>query len=168
MAVRIFRSWRVGTTTEKSRAAITIHERRPHEIALNLAGQAQLANWASPTQRELSRRQECPNVEVKSPAREASVGELLVRCHLDSMPRRKINGRLNPRLSGWADGFSNDLGLVRLQSYSNHSHEERLAYAPLIQKGKARVMRLKGYGNAIVPQLAVEFIKAYMSIGESI
>jgi hypothetical protein len=26
---------------------------------------------------------------------------------------------------------------------------------------EARVMRLKGYGNAIVPQLAVEFIKAF-------
>lgn len=31
---------------------------------------------------------------------------------------------------------------------------------PTIQKGKARVMRLKGFGNAIVPQVAAEFIKA--------
>jgi len=29
---------------------------------------------------------------------------------------------------------------------------------------EARVMRLKGYGNAIVPQVAAEFIKTYMDI----
>jgi hypothetical protein len=51
---------------------------------------------------------------------------------------------------------------VRLQSYPDRPHEERLAYAPLIQKGKARVMRLRGYGNAIVPQLAAAFIEAYL------
>jgi len=28
--------------------------------------------------------------------------------------------------------------------------------------GEARVMRLRGYGNAIVPQVAAEFIKAFM------
>ena len=27
---------------------------------------------------------------------------------------------------------------------------------------EARVMRLKGYGNAIVPQVAAEFIKAFI------
>lgn len=30
--------------------------------------------------------------------------------------------------------------------------------------GEARVMRLRGYGNSIVPQVAAEFIKAFMSI----
>jgi DNA (cytosine-5)-methyltransferase 1 len=29
---------------------------------------------------------------------------------------------------------------------------------------EARVMRLRGYGNAIVPTVAAEFIKAFMSI----
>jgi DNA (cytosine-5)-methyltransferase 1 len=61
-----------------------------------------------------------------------------------------------------ADGLSDSLGLVRLASYPDRSHEERLIYAPLIQKGKARVMRLRGYGNAIVPQVAEQFIRAYM------
>lgn len=32
---------------------------------------------------------------------------------------------------------------------------------------EARVMRLKGYGNAIIPQLAAEFIKAFMQVKES-
>lgn len=35
---------------------------------------------------------------------------------------------------------------------------------PLAKDQEARVMRLKGYGNAIVPPLAAEFIKAYLSI----
>jgi hypothetical protein len=29
---------------------------------------------------------------------------------------------------------------------------------------EARVMRLKGYGNAIVPQVAAEVIRAYMDV----
>jgi len=53
---------------------------------------------------------------------------------------------------------------VRLISYPDRPHEERIIYAPLIQKGKARVMRLKGYGNAIVAPQATEFIKAYMEV----
>ena len=61
-----------------------------------------------------------------------------------------------------ADGSSCDLGLVRLSSYPDRPHEERLIYAPLIQKGKARVGRLRGYGNAIVPQVAAAFIQAYL------
>jgi len=60
------------------------------------------------------------------------------------------------------DGTAGDLGLVRLSSYPDRTHEERLVYAPLIQKGKARVGRLRGYGNAIVAQQAAAFITAYM------
>jgi len=63
-----------------------------------------------------------------------------------------------------ADGLAGELGLVRLISYPDRPHEERIIYAPLIQKGKARVMRLKGYGNAIVAPQATEFIKAYMEV----
>ena len=35
---------------------------------------------------------------------------------------------------------------------------------PLDHRIPARMVRLRGYGNAIVPQLAQEFVKAYMSI----
>ena len=59
------------------------------------------------------------------------------------------------------DGFAGDLGLVRLVSYPDRPHEERIIYSPLIQKGKARVMRLRGYGNAIVAPQATAFIQAY-------
>jgi hypothetical protein len=37
-----------------------------------------------------------------------------------------------------------------------------VAYAQATAEG--RVMRLKGYGNAIVPQVAAEFIQAYMEV----
>lgn len=62
-----------------------------------------------------------------------------------------------------ADGLSDLLGRVRLESYPDSPHEERFIYAPLIQKGKARVGRLRGYGNAIVAPLAAEFIKTYLT-----
>lgn len=54
--------------------------------------------------------------------------------------------------SGLVDGLPDDMGFV--------SYNGARIVAPTIQKGKARVMRLKGYGNAIVPQVAAEFIKA--------
>lgn len=69
---------------------------------------------------------------------------------------------VEPTVERLADGLSDELGLVRLESYPDRAHEERLIYAPLIQKGKARAGRLRGYGNAIVPPLAAEVITAYM------
>ena len=61
-----------------------------------------------------------------------------------------------------ADGLSDGLGFVRLESYPDRPREERIILSPLIQKGKARIARLRGYGNAIVPQVAAEFISAYI------
>ena len=63
-----------------------------------------------------------------------------------------------------ADGTPDVLGLVRLESYPGRPHEERLIISPLIQKGKARVGRLRGYGNCIVAPQAEEFIRAYMEV----
>jgi DNA (cytosine-5)-methyltransferase 1 len=62
-----------------------------------------------------------------------------------------------------ANGIADDLGLVRLASYPNRENEERLIVSPLIAQGKKRVLRLKGYGNAIVAPVAEEFIKAYLA-----
>jgi hypothetical protein len=41
---------------------------------------------------------------------------------------------------------------------------EGFILSPLITKGFARVARLRAYGNAIVPALAAEFIKAIMDV----
>ena len=69
---------------------------------------------------------------------------------------------VEPTIERMADGLSDSLGYVRLQSHPGRPNEERIAFFPLIQKGKNRVMRLKGYGNAIVPQQAAEFILAFI------
>jgi DNA (cytosine-5)-methyltransferase 1 len=52
------------------------------------------------------------------------------------------------------DGLSNSLGYV--------CAGEGYVLSPLITGGKNRVGRLRAYGNAIVPALAAEFIKAAM------
>lgn len=39
------------------------------------------------------------------------------------------------------------------------------ASSPLAEKQERRVMRLRGYGNAIVPQLAAAFVRAFMECG---
>ncbi len=55
---------------------------------------------------------------------------------------------------GVADGIPDGMGLV--------CYGDRFIVPPLLQKGKNRVGRLRGYGNAIVPQVAAEFIQSYM------
>ncbi len=56
-----------------------------------------------------------------------------------------------------APGLSDSLGFVCDESGQSF-------VSPLIQKAKSRVPRLKGYGNSIVPQVAAEVIKAWVSI----
>jgi DNA (cytosine-5)-methyltransferase 1 len=75
---------------------------------------------------------------------------------------RPVERTAQPGTIALADGLSGDLGLVRLQNYPDHTDAETWIYAPLIAKGRQRVGRLRGYGNAIVPQVAAEFISAYM------
>ena len=55
-----------------------------------------------------------------------------------------------------ADGIADSLGFVR-------TGEGSFGLSPLKKGAKNRVGRLRGYGNAIVPQVAAEFIKAFMA-----
>ena len=55
-------------------------------------------------------------------------------------------------------------GLLDSLGYSRDG--DRYILSPLIQKTKNRVMRLRGYGNAISPQVAAQVIGAYMEIGQ--
>jgi len=55
-----------------------------------------------------------------------------------------------------AYGIPNGMGLVR--------YGDRAIFHPLVKETKNRVGRLKGYGNAIVPQVAAEFIKCAMEM----
>ena len=69
---------------------------------------------------------------------------------------------VEPAPVGLADGVSDSLGLMR------DAGTGEAFFHPLVEKGKTtqRVMRLKGYGNAIHPGVAAEFIRAYMETGK--
>ena len=55
-----------------------------------------------------------------------------------------------------ADGLSSQLGCLRLASGDT-------IIAPLIEAGEHRNGRLRGYGNAICPEVAAEFLTAYLA-----
>jgi len=57
-----------------------------------------------------------------------------------------------------ADELAADLGCYRDQSSGHYT------ISPLIEKGKGRVMRLRGYGNAIVAEVAIVFIESYLEL----
>lgn len=75
---------------------------------------------------------------------------------------RPIKRGLKPLVNGISRGMgcSSNNGLQINQS---ESEQESLPIRPN-ETSEARVMRLKGYGNAIVPQTAAEFIQAFMSV----
>ena len=63
---------------------------------------------------------------------------------------------IEPAVVGLDHGLSADLGY--------QCHEGVGVYAPLIDTGQARTMRLKGFGNAIVPQIAARFLMAVSDV----
>lgn len=65
-------------------------------------------------------------------------------------------GTIEPGAFEMADELAADLGCVRDQSSGHYT------ISPLIEKGKARVARLRGYGNAIVAEVATKWIEAYL------
>ena len=77
---------------------------------------------------------------------------------------RPVPRAAKPNIEPLADGIASDLGLMRLQHHPGHQdqEEEIFIYAPLIAKGKKRVGRLRGYGNAICAPVAEAFIRSYM------
>lgn len=60
-----------------------------------------------------------------------------------------------------AAGFWSDFQLVHCRDGKTRRIPTEPAFFPLAHGVSARVVRLRGYGNAIVPQVAAEFIKAY-------
>jgi len=65
-------------------------------------------------------------------------------------------GTVEPGSFEVADVTAADLGYLWDQSSG------RYTISPLIEKGRGRVVRLRGYGNAIVPEVAIEWIKSYL------
>ena len=65
-------------------------------------------------------------------------------------------GTVEPGSFEVADVTAADLGYLWDQGRG------RYTISPLIEKGRGRVVRLRGYGNAIVPEVAIEWIKSYL------
>lgn len=68
--------------------------------------------------------------------------------------------RAQSEVLGLADGISHDLG--RTGPQSNAQETPCLERFPLAPRSQGRVGRLKGYGNAINPYVAAEFIRVAM------
>lgn len=62
-----------------------------------------------------------------------------------------------PAPFGMADELAVDLGRVCLP-------DGKEAFFPLIQKGKRRTQRLRGYGDGIVAEVAAEFVRSYIDV----
>jgi DNA (cytosine-5)-methyltransferase 1 len=61
-----------------------------------------------------------------------------------------------------ADGISTLVDSVRDTGATEEQIEAAINPFPLVKKQLGRTILLKGYGNAIVPQVAAEFIKAFL------
>lgn len=121
----------------------------------------------SPGQRELRRGEsvspelasaECARLSNLSPW--SDFGLVLCR-DTDKQGRHRVRrGPAESLLQRVADGIPEDLDRMRYQSI--FEHPERAF--PLCSKDAVpgMAMLLKGYGNAIVPELAAEFIKAFL------
>jgi hypothetical protein len=79
---------------------------------------------------------------------------------------RPVPRAIESELAALADGSADDLGLVRLarQAFGEESSEETLIFAPLTARGKSRVGRLRGYGNALCAPVAQAFIESYLEV----
>ena len=80
--------------------------------------------------------------------------------------RRSIEGSDEKQrrfsIRGGANGFWSDSQLIPCRDGKTRRIPTEPAFQPLANGISARVVRLRGYGNAIVPQVAAEFVKAFL------
>lgn len=81
-----------------------------------------------------------------------------------SEPRRLIQEETGSTAEGGTVGIWNDFALVHCRDGKTRRIPTEPAFQPLANGIPARVVRLRGYGNAIVPQVAAEFVKAFNSV----
>jgi len=70
--------------------------------------------------------------------------------------------RIECQSRGLADGIFSLLDSVRDAGATEEQIEAAINPFPLVKKQLGRAILLKGYGNAIVPQVAAEFVKAFV------
>ena len=72
--------------------------------------------------------------------------------------------RVESQPQSMAHGVSDYVDALRAAGASEDEVSAALCTFPLVQGGAGRVMLLRGLGNAIVPQVAAEFLRAYRSL----
>lgn len=109
--------------------------------------------------RELPLSQEQPARQERPPIAGAGWSDFdLIPC-LDGKSRRVESGTF-PLAHGLPRGVDDQL--ARLFALAGMAGDVRELRSSLKQAKRNRVGQLKGYGNAIVPQLAAEFVRAFM------
>lgn len=75
--------------------------------------------------------------------------------------------RIECQSRGLADGVPTLMDTLRGAGATEEQVEAAINSFPLVKKQLGRTILLKGYGNAIVPQVASEFVKAFISTLEN-
>ena len=83
---------------------------------------------------------------------------------LDGINREE--GRGPEAITKHCSSVWSDFQLVACRDGKTRRVPTEPAFFPLSYGVPARVVRLRGYGNAIVPQVAAEFAKAYLEISQ--
>ncbi len=79
-------------------------------------------------------------------------------------PRRLIENETRSTAETSGSNYWNDSTTVHCRDGKTRRTSTEPAFFPLAHGIPARVVRLRGYGNAIVPEVAAEFIKAFNSV----
>ena len=80
--------------------------------------------------------------------------------HCDTLPNPSNGDSLRQHADGPSGHLWSDFTLAHCRDGKTRRVPTEPAFFPLAHGIPARVVRLRGYGNAIVPQVAAEFIKA--------
>lgn len=86
--------------------------------------------------------------------------------HRESGEQHDKAGRQTEERHGSTSGAWDDSIIIGCRDGKQRRIPSEPAFFPLASRIPARVVRLRGYGNAIVPQVAAEFIASYMDIAQ--
>jgi hypothetical protein len=155
----------------------------------SLTRTAQMAGWATPNannmndgegletwdalpdqeQSEARERQRSGNADSGSGADNHGMGNTInagPQGHGRLIKQHDSQGREGEERYSAETGFWSDFTTVACRDGKTRRIPTEPAFFPLSYGVPARVVRLRGYGNAIVPQVAAEFAKAYLEISQ--